>query len=286
MAEIDDIFEPETKNATSFNKAEWIKQQKETRTRAYEMLEDATQEIRNPDIFMSYLDVQSRFDRYSVSNALLVAYQMPEATRLCDSKTWKEHDVFIKKGESGIIILEPGKEYKREDGSIRTSYNAKKVFDVSQTTAKQYSKTQRSYNEKLLVKALVKTSPVPIEISSALPIEASAVYQSDRKRILVRQGMPGDEILRSLSREIAHARIDKGDYSRENCSLAAYGISFMVCRRIGVEPYPISDKDELFKDVKPKDVRKQLGEMRTEANSMVSTIEKTLEAKNINKDAR
>ncbi len=286
MAEIDDIFESDADNKTTFDKEEWAKQQNENRSRAYEMLESATQKITNPDIFMSYLAIQSRFDRYSVSNALLVAHQMPEATRLCDAKTWNAHNVLIRKGESGILILEPGKEFKRKNGSIGTNYNAKKVFDVSQTTAKQYPKRQKNHNERVLVRALSRTSPVPIEISDVLPIEASAVYQPDRKRILVRQGMPGDEILRSLSREIAHARLDKGNYSRENCSLAAYGISFMVCRRIGVEPYLINEKDELFKDVKAKDVRKQLGEMRTEANSMTSTIKKTLEAKNINKDAR
>lgn len=131
MAEFDDIFEPEGKEKPAFNKEEWAKQQQENRAQAYEMLENATQEITNPDIFMSYLDNQSRFDRYSVSNALLVAYQMPEATRLCDAKTWKEQGVFIKKGESGILILEPGKEFKRKNGSIGTNYNAKKVFDVS-----------------------------------------------------------------------------------------------------------------------------------------------------------
>lgn len=283
MAEFDDIFEPETTNATSFNKAEWIKQQQENRTQAYEMLENATQEITNPDIFMSYLAVQSRFDRYSVSNALLVAYQMPEATRLCDAKTWKEHDVFIKKGESGILILEPGKEFKRKNGSIGTNYNAKKVFDVSQTTAKQYPKRQKTYGERVLVRALSRTSPVPVEISDKVPEEAGAVYQPDNKKILIRPNMPGDKIFRCLSREIAHAKLDKGDYSREKCNLAALAISFIACERFGVEPYLIKD-NELFKGQDSKSIRKELSKIRTEANSITSFIAKTLEAKN--KDVR
>lgn len=48
---------------------------------------------------------------------------MPEATRLADFKTWKDNDLYIKKGESGITILEPGDEYTREDGSVGVSYN-------------------------------------------------------------------------------------------------------------------------------------------------------------------
>ncbi|MCM1269860.1 MAG: hypothetical protein NC122_00330 [Faecalibacterium sp.] len=267
-----------------FNKDEWKQQKEENRTRAYEMLEDATQEIRNPDIFMGYLDVQSKFDRYSVSNALLVAYQMPDATRLCDSKTWKEHDVFIKKGESGIIILEPS-EYTKPDGTVGVAYNPKKVFDVLQTTAKQYPKTQRSYNEKLLVKALVKQSPVPVEISDNIPHEAGAVYQPDNKKILVRQGMHGDEIFRNLSREIAHARLDKGDYNREKCNLAAVAISFITCERFGIDPQLIQSK-ELFRDTEPKEIRKQLSNIRTEANAMSMSIHKVIDAKLKNKDAR
>lgn len=269
-----------------FNREDWLLQKEKNRTKAFEMLETATQELTNPDSFKQYLDIQSRFSRYSVSNALLVAYQMPEATRLCDSKTWQEHKAFIQKGERGIIILEPGKEFKRQDGSIGTSYNAKKVFDISQTTAKQQLKTKSKLNEKILVKVLVKTSPVPVEISNDIPKEASAVYQPDNKRILVRQGMAGDEIFRSLSREIAHAKLDKGDYSREKCEIAAYAISFIVCERVGIEPYSLKEDIELFKDTEPKDIRKQLAEIRSEANSITAAIEKTIESKTKNKDER
>lgn len=281
MAEFDDIFDHEEKS--TFNKEKWVKRQQENRTQAYEMLENATQKITNPDVFMSYLDVQSRFDRYSVSNALLVAYQMPEATRLCDSKTWKEQGAFIRKGESAIIILEPGKEFKRQDGSIGTNYNVKKIFDVSQTTAKQYPKTQKTYGERVLVRALVKQSPVPVEISDKVSEEVGTVYQPDNKRILIRKGMPGDEIFRCLSREIAHAKLDKGDYSREKCKTAALAISFITCERFGIEPIPIKCNN-LFLGMDSKSIRKELSNIRSEANSITASIQKTLEAKN--KDVR
>ena len=35
-----------------------------------------------------------------------------------------------------VTILEPGKEYQRDDGSKAVGYNAKIVYDVSQTSAK------------------------------------------------------------------------------------------------------------------------------------------------------
>ena len=33
-----------------------------------------------------------------------------------------------------IIILEPGKAYRREDGSVGQNFYAKEVYDISQTT--------------------------------------------------------------------------------------------------------------------------------------------------------
>ena len=71
------------------------------------------------------LNTQAQFDRYSVSNALLIAYQHPGATKVADFSTWKEEDVFVKKGEKAITMLEPGSEFTREDGTTGFSANVK-----------------------------------------------------------------------------------------------------------------------------------------------------------------
>ena len=73
----------------------------------------------------------------SVGNALLITGQLPEAKKLADFDTWKAAKCFIKKGETGILLLEPGEEFQREDGGIGVNYNAKRAFDISQTTSRQ-----------------------------------------------------------------------------------------------------------------------------------------------------
>ena len=67
---------------------------------------------------------------------LLILAQKPDATQLKDFDGWKDAGASIKRQQKGISILEPGEEYEREDGSIGTSYNVKRVFDISQTTAR------------------------------------------------------------------------------------------------------------------------------------------------------
>ena len=281
MANLDELFGNEKQTTMEpYSKEDWIKQKNENRALAYEMLETASEELNNPDSVMAYLDVQSRFDRYSVSNALLVAYQNPEATRLCDAKTWQKNHVFINKGETGIIILEPGKEYTREDGRTVTPYNAKKVFDISQTNAKPRPQRTKTPDARVVVKAMIKTSPVPVEISNQLPDEVKAIYQPEAKKIFIRQGLDGDEIARLLSKEIAFARLDKGGFNRENLEFSAQAISYIVTSRAGFEPAPITRVSEQFLSLSAKEKRAEFSQIRDHANTISNTINKALEAKN------
>ena len=281
MANLDELFGNEKQTTMEpYSKEDWIKQKNENRALAYEMLETASEELNNPDSVMAYLDVQSRFDRYSVSNALLVAYQNPEATRLCDSKTWQKNHVFINKGETGIIILEPGKEYAREDGRTVTPYNAKKVFDISQTNAKPRPQRTKTPDARVVVKAMIKTSPVPVEISNQLPDEVKAIYQPESKKIFIRQGLDGDEIVRLLSKEIAFARLDKGGFNRDNLEFSAQAISYIVTSRAGFEPAPITRVSKQFLSLSAKEKRAEFSQIRDHANTISNTINKALEAKN------
>jgi hypothetical protein len=53
------------------------------------------------------LDSQSKFDNYSVGNALLVTAQMPQATQLRDYESWKNAGAYLKKFPKYVKILEP-----------------------------------------------------------------------------------------------------------------------------------------------------------------------------------
>ena len=266
MAELDELFGNEKQTTLEpYSKDDWIKQRNENRALAYEMLETATEELNNPDTVMSYLDIQSKFDRYSVSNALLVAYQNPEATRLCDSKTWQKNHVFINKGETGIIILEPGKEYTRDDGKPVTPYNAKKVFDISQTNARPRQQKTRTPDVRLVIKGMLKTSPVKYEIKNELPEGVNAIYKPEAKLIFIRQGLEGDDIVRALSREIA---------------FAAQAISYITTSRAGFEPEPITALSEKFSSLESKEKRAVLSQVRDHANAIVNSMNKVIEPKN------
>ena len=77
MANYDDIFNAsaqkgtEDKRFVSFNKEEWAAQKKQERESAFAMIDETAQRMANDGgLFQGYLDVQARFDRYSVGTGL------------------------------------------------------------------------------------------------------------------------------------------------------------------------------------------------------------------------
>ena len=218
MANYDDIFnasqsvETDEKSYSSFDKEEWAAQKKQEREDAFALIDTTAEHMANDGaLFQSYLDVQAHFDRYSVGNALLITAQRPEATQLADSKNWRENGVYIKKGEVGIVLLEPGEEFTKEDGSVGVSYNSKKVFDISQTNAKPKDHGNVRRDDRLLLKALIHNAPCPIKISQEMPEGINAVYRPQDKMIFVRGGLEAPDLFRGLSQELAHAHLDKGN---------------------------------------------------------------------------
>lgn len=285
MSNYDDIFnakprQEETKSFSSFNKDEWAAAKKQEREQAYALIDETAEAMTTDgEILRSYLDVQSRFDRYSVGNALLIAAQMPEANRLGSFDDWKKNNIYIKKGETGIIILEPGEEFTREDGSIGVSYNSKKVFDVSQTTSKQRPSAQVSIDPRLLLQALIHNAPCEIKISDQLPNGFAAAYVPEEKVIHIRQGMDAPDIFRSLSQELAHAHLDKGNYKRGDCAFTAYCASYMLCRRYGIstDQFRFDRVPESLRGMDAKTIRAELGRIRDVSNDISASMSRVLE---------
>ena len=195
MQNFDDLFTaPSTPEE---DKPAWIAHKQQEREAVYAQIDEAISTMASDGPrFQTYLDVQARFDRYSVANAVLIASQMPEATRLGDFDAWKASGAYVKRGAIGLSILEPGKEYRREDGSVGVSYNVKKVFDISQTNAQRPAQKTHPEDRQLL-RALLNDPPCKIEVTAEVPDGRKVAYIPDEKNgaILVRQGLDAHTIL-------------------------------------------------------------------------------------------
>ena len=247
----------------------------------YSLIDDTAETVaRDGAAFQKYLDVQSRFDRYSVANALLILAQKPEATRIADFDTWKEQGAYIRKKETGFYILEPGEEYQREDGTTGISYNPKKMFDISQTGNSRKRETPTYPDERTRIKALMDHAPVPIRISDTLPEGTNALYLPDTREIQIRKGMDAGNIFRALSQELAHAEMDKGDgsYRRSDHAFHAYCVSYMLCRQYGVDTngYRFDRAPQMLEGMDTQQVRTELSVIREAAGEISGRMNRML----------
>lgn len=265
---------------------EWwqIREEKE-RAEAYGMLDSIFKAFSAGDgNIQSYLDTHSRFDRYSARNALLIAAKAPNATQIGDFKYWKSKGVEILKTEkrNPIIILEPGKPYRKEDGSMGQNFYAKEVFDVSQTTGRGQAEPQVAYDERLLLKALINNPPVSIQPVEQLPDEGrGAMFSAEQNAILVKKGMDAPDIFRCVSLELANVQLAKADaeYSRETEGYKAYCVSYMLCKKYGIETqgYDVSRLKGVFQGQDPKtEIPRALSDMENAMGSINSRMAKVL----------
>lgn len=274
MNNYDDLFNKEGKSKdgnrdTTFDKNAWIQKKRQERAEAYELLDRATEELTNDaERFRDYLNTQAQFDRYSVSNALLIAFQHPGATKVADFSTWKGEDITINKGEKAITMLEPGSEFTREDGTTGFSVNVKKVFDISQTSGNSIIR-RRNPDERAAIKALISSAPCEVVLVDELKA-SSARYSAEKDMLFIVKGLEANEIFRALSYEIGIAKCAQNDIDRKDAMFPAYCSAYILCERNGFDTgdFNFDKVPEQFTDMDAKEARRKLGEIRDIANEI------------------
>ena len=285
MSFIDEIFENttlEVEASPEFNVEEWKQGKKAERDQAFSLISQTAVSLGIDEAHLkSYLDVQSRFDSYSVGNALLICAQVPEATRLADFDTWKDAKVHILKGESGIILFEPGKEYTKEDGTSGISYNTKRVFDISQTDAKVVERPVVHYDMRYLVKALITDAPCEFEAAgkSKLSNGRIARYDSKANTIYVLQSADPGLYFENIARELAVAYFEKAGKSPMDPIFSGSCVSYMICRKLGldVERFTFTNMPEFMTSKDDKAIRDELNIIRDTSISMMGNIFRSFE---------
>ena len=180
-----------------------------------------------------------------------------------------------------IIILEPGKEFKREDGSVGQYYNAKEVYDVSQTTSKDTVTPTVSFDDRLLLKALISKSPVSIKVVNDLPDGRGAMLDTSEQAILVKRGMAAHDIFKCVSAELANVDLEFQNpaYSRTTEGYKAYFVSYILCKRYGVDTkdFMFEGAGQIFSGKDAHAVTAELNEIKETAKAIDTRMSRALE---------
>jgi hypothetical protein len=287
MANFDDILDnsrPDEQNKPPFSKEEYAARKKDEREELYARLDDTALSVAaDPAAFRQYLDMQSRLGRYTAANALLVFSKNPEAERIGDLNHWRGQKVFIKKEEikNPIQILEPGDQYRREDGSVGTFYNIKNVYDISQAERKILPPAPPSHTERQILTALIAKAPVKITGVDELPDGGGARTDPDTGDIEVLKGMEFSDTFRSAAHELCYAEAVR-DENVTDPQFTAYCASYVLCKKYGVDTkdYSFESAAYMFDGMDAQTVKHELSQIRDAADAVSGRMAKQLDAPN------
>lgn len=269
MSEIDEILGTRnnnnnyTTNRTNNykpNKNSWKEQQNKDRQAVYDTMDRMATIVGNDSVkFQEYLDIQSRFAKYSVGNCLVILEKAPDSTQIKDKQSWNEKGIELKENAKAIKILEPSK------SNGRTYYNPKDVFDITQTNSTKKEENAINYGDRKLLEALLFDCKVPRKAVDTLQNgEIGSEYNKTENILYVCKGMDRETLFQTLCQEMGN--IEMQDEENSNIkSFRSYCISYMICKRYGIDvsnfnfenlPQEITSKKE------PKEIRWEIDKIR------------------------
>ena len=244
---------------------EYAAKKKAEKEAIYQLLDNTASEVvQSPEKFKAYLDVQSRMDRYTANNALLMYKQFPQASQIKEFDDWAAEGVKVNKGSKTFIILDPY-EYTKKDGTIGIDFNLKRVLDVSQTNGKRPAAPTANRDPRKLVAVMLDSAPINIESTNELPYpDMGAFYKNEDQTLYVKRDI-GDSVAlcQCVAQELGHAELSMNSevYSRRDMGFQAVCIGSMLCKKYGVDTqnFAIDRIPDELKNKEPKEIKAELG---------------------------
>lgn len=199
-------------------------------------LRDASviQITKDPEKFACYLELQGDNPSYSSGNIALAMAQLPEATVVHTRGHWKDLGRFVLDPE-----LKNGASIFTRSATGR-GYNLTSVYDIAQTQGRELRTPQLKDDTEAMeaaLAALLNFSPVQVVAAENLP--SGAYYDPRQMTLAIDTACPDSQAFAAIAAEIAQARFhDRGRnpaYSREGCELSAQSVSYILCRRFGIQ---------------------------------------------------
>ena len=223
---------------------------------AMERLDEGVREVFESGKWERYLEVMSRFHRYSANNSLLIAMQMPTATVVASYTDWKrKFGRQVRKGERGIRILAPGfyrRKVEDEDGDEAVverlaGFRLASTFDVSQTDGEPLPQIAELLDGSVeryeqVMGAIEAASPVPVSFEE-MPAGVNGFFSRAERRIAIRPGMSQAQTVKTAIHELAHSRMHDFDGAtppedlpdRATREVQAESVAFVVASHYGLD---------------------------------------------------
>ncbi len=211
-----------------------------------ERLTNGIAQLTSSETWTTWLRVQARFHQYSFSNALLVALQCPEATRVTGFHTWRRLGRTVRRGENALWILAPvtrrvvSDDDPEQSTRVVTAFKPVPVFDVSQTTGEDLPEicTRLSGDDPLGAYAQVLQVASDIDFTvedHVFEDETNGDCSHGSRRIRVSTGLQPAHRVKTLCHELGHAFLHSEPTDRALAELEAESVAFIVSDGLDIQ---------------------------------------------------
>lgn len=275
MANLEQIVSQKAENDTR-----WKAQQQAERENTIAMQDAGIEQITSdPEAYARYLDMQGDNPAYSVGNIALVMVALPQATVFGTRDRWRalNRSVMGEEMNNGVKIF--------AKGPMGRGYTLTDAYDVTQTQGRDLKHPVLKEGSKGMETALTTVlnyAVAPVVIDKELPVPA--YYDPGNMELAINPDFPDHEAFAAIAAEVAQTRFHaKGavpGYNRTECELDAQSVSYILCRRFGIErPMPdMTHLPELYDGWDTGDRRYALDKIQDMSKKMGRSIEKNLEA--------
>lgn len=274
MANLEQIIASKAERDT-----QWQAQQQAERDNVNSMQEFGIESIvTDQDTYLRYLAMQGDNPTYSAGNVAIALVGLSDATVFGTAERWQSLHRTVRADEVGVKIFARDQRTKQPVLS--------EVYDISQTTGQEVRRTVLRDDSPEMATALEtllnysKAQPV-----SDVDMESPAFYDEEKDELVINPDYPDGEAFAAIAAEVALTRFrDKGfnrDYSWERYELDAQSVSYILCRRFGIEPKaPNMERlAERFEGMTPQEARNVLDKVQDMSKQIGRSIDRALEEK-------
>lgn len=231
MANLEEIIA-----AKAASDSQWKNQHQADRQAVTEMQDCGIELIvTDPAQYIRYLTMQGDNPAYSAGNVAIVLAGMEKATVFGTRDRWQSlgRTVLAEEQDHGVKIF-------ARDARTK-AYSLTDAYDVSQTQGKDLKHRalrEDSAEMSSALQTLLNYSKAEPAVDRSL--DAPAFFDEDKRELAINPNYTDPEAFASIAAEVALTRYhDKGynrDYSWARYELDAQSVSYILCRRYGVEP--------------------------------------------------
>ena len=190
----------------------------------------------NPELYNQYLQLQGDNLSYSPGNIVLCIFQLKDPTIIGTQEKWKSMSRYVLDAERN----HGAKIFVRPSNPQAKGYTVGYAYDLSQTQGKPIQPMTMEDDSPQMEKALTGLlNACRVDIVADKSLELPAWYDERDMKLLVNPDVPDAQAFAGIATEIALSRMhDRGYnnyYDHGESLLAAESISYLLCRRFGVE---------------------------------------------------